>query len=149
MKRFGLLGNDVIDVDRSSVSINNVLEPEEKIGCLTNFEARIKLLEGSRPSFFESRPLPIHIKPLVVDEIKRMIKEDIIEAVPPGGSEWASPIVVVTKLNGRIRVVGDFKVGVNYKICNDYFPMPEIETMFSVIAGCSVFAFDMLSICKI
>ena len=98
-------GNDVINVDRSSVSINNVLEPDEKIGCLTNFEARIKLLEGSRPSFFESRPLPIHIKPLVVDENKRMTKEYIIEAAPPGGSEWASPIVVVTKPNGKILIV--------------------------------------------
>ena len=69
-----------------------------------------------------------------------MIQQDILEKVPPGGSKWASPHVNVRKSDGDIRVCGDFKVGVNPKICSDSFPMPNIENAFSAMAGMTHFA---------
>ena len=48
-----------------------------------------------------------------------MEREGILEAVPEGGSEWASPIVSVRKPNGSIRVCADYKAGVNSRIYNE------------------------------
>ena len=35
---------------------------------------------------------------------------------PLGGSKWASPIVVLRKSDGDIRICGDYKIGVNHKV---------------------------------
>ena len=72
--------------------------------------------------------------------VKVVHYEGILEVVPDGGSEWASPIVAIRKPNGSIRVCADYKAGVNSKICNDYFPLLQVETAFSSMAGMSWFA---------
>ena len=69
-----------------------------------------------------------------------MINDGILEKVPPGGSKWASPMVIVRKPNGNLRVCADYKVGVNPKICSDSYPMPSVETAFSALAGMQYFA---------
>ena len=89
-KNFGLLGGDMLQV--KTVSIHNTATT---LGCLKGYEAKIRLTENAAPCFSESRPLPIYIKPLVVAEIKRMERDGILEVVPEGGSEWASPIVCI------------------------------------------------------
>ena len=69
-----------------------------------------------------------------------MERNGILEVVPEGGSEWASPIVCIRKSNGNVRVCADYKAGVNSKICSEYFPLPEVETAFTSVAGMSWFA---------
>lgn len=64
-----------------------------------------------------------------------------MEPIKSGGSEGASPIVVVPKASkNQVRICANFKVGVNHKICNDYYPIPEIESAFCKVAGCEFFA---------
>ena len=41
------------------------------------------------------------------------------------------------KPNDSIRVCADYKAGVNSKICNKYFPVPELKTAFTSMAGMS------------
>ena len=135
-KGFGLLGSDFLNIETMNIHTTAA----HNFGCLEGYAAKIKLIENAKPSFCESRSLPIHIKPLVITEIKRMEREGILEVVPEGGSEWASPIVAIRKPNGSIRVCADYKVGVNSKICNDYFPLPQVETAFANMAGMSWFA---------
>ncbi|XP_047135337.1 uncharacterized protein LOC124812559 [Hydra vulgaris] len=60
--------------------------------------------------------------------------------VPPGGSRWASPLVVVRKTDEDLRICGDYKIGVNQKICSDSYPIPNIETVFYKMAGMKYFA---------
>ncbi len=141
-KEHGLLGTDVLNVDISSmvVQCNNKDLKAYSVGCLRDFQAKIILKEGAQPSYFEARPLPIHVRPLVIKKLNTMISDGILEKVPPGGSRWASPMVVVRKPNGDVRIYVDFKVGVNPKICNDSYPMPHIETAFSALSGMTHFA---------
>ena len=142
-KAHGLLGTDVLSVDASSMAINcNKVtnNTNDTVGCLNDFQARILLKDNALPSYFEARPLPIHIRPLVIRKLNDMIEQGILEKVPPGGSKWASPMVIVRKPNGDVRVCADFKVGVNPKICSDSYPMPNIETAFSSLAGMTHFA---------
>ena len=51
-----------------------------------------------------------------------MMQQGILERAPKVGSNWASPIVVIRKPDGDLRICGDFKVGVNCKICSYSYP---------------------------
>ncbi|PAA93146.1 hypothetical protein BOX15_Mlig023152g1 [Macrostomum lignano] len=135
-KKHGLLGMDNIKLQEDAVTINAV----QQLGCLKGFKAKIRLVEGAKAFYCAARSVPLHLRDLVVRELQRMESEGIIEAVPPGGSQWASPIVNVLKPNGKVRVCADFKAGVNHQICNDTYPIPEMETIFSEIAGMSHFS---------
>ena len=51
-----------------------------------------------------------------------MEKDGIIRSVTH--SEWASPIVIEPKPDGRIRLCGDYKRTANPVITNDVYPQP-------------------------
>ena len=57
------------------------------------------------------------------------MQHGILERDPKGGSDWASPIVVVRKAHGNLKICGDLKVGVNHKICSDGYPIPDVKTI--------------------
>ena len=137
-KAHGLLGTDVLISPPFLLKIKRSVTTTEScsIGCLRDFQAHILLKEHAQPSYFEARPLPIHIRPLGIKKLNAMIKDGILEKVPPGGIKWASAIVIVRKPNGDLRVCADYKVGVNPKICSDSYPMPNVETAFNALAGC-------------
>ena len=42
-------------------------------------------------------------------QLDELLKEDIIEEVPSGPTEWVSPLVVVLKPDGDIRVCVDMR----------------------------------------
>ena len=97
--------------------MNNITSSE--IGRLNNYQAKITLKENATPCYFEARSVPVHMKDKIVDQINNNIDKDLMEKVPPGGSKWASPIVCVMKPTGKVRICGDYKVGVNHQICSD------------------------------
>ncbi len=130
-KQHGLLGTDVLQLTPEALIIQVVqADNTEELECLKDFEARILLKDNAVPSYFEARALPLHIRPLVVAKLETMIKQGILERVPPGGSRWASPLVVGRKQNGDIRICADYKVGVNKKISSDSFLMPTLESAY-------------------
>ena len=45
------------------------------------------------------------------------------------GCEWASPIVVIRKSNGKLRICGDYKEMVNDQTVNDSYLVPNLETV--------------------
>lgn len=49
-------------------------------------------------------------------------------------------IVVVRKPNGDVRVCGDYKIGVNHKICSDSYPISNVENILHSFAGMKYFA---------
>ena len=51
----------------------------------------------------------------------------------------ASLIVVLRRLDGDIRLCGDYKIGVNHKVCSDSYPIPNVEDAIYALAGMSVF----------
>ena len=57
-----------------------------------------------------------------------MIQPGILEKVTHGGSDWASPIVTIKKTDRDIRICGNYKIGVNYKICSDSFSLQPTVT---------------------
>ena len=80
-----------------------------------------------------------HLLPLVVAKVRKLIEQDLFELVPPGCSKWASPIVVLRKSDGDIRICGNYKIGVNHKFCSDSYPISNVEVALHALAEMSVF----------
>ena len=69
------------------------------------------------------RTVPFVLREAVEKELDHLEQEGVIKKVDH--SEWAAPIVVVPKGDGRIRICGDYKVTVNVVINVDQYPLPE------------------------
>ena len=50
-------------------------------------------------------------------------------------SDWASPIVVVPKGDGKLRLCGDYKVSINAKMVDQPYTLPTAEDIFATLAG--------------
>ena len=50
-------------------------------------------------------------------------------------SDWASPIVVVPKADGKLRLCGDYKVTINQETVDQPYPLPRAEDIFATLAG--------------
>jgi hypothetical protein len=110
---------------------------EPGMGSLNGYEASITLKPGSVPKFHRPRPVPYALQQKVDEELDRLQKEGILQSVDR--SEWASPIVVVRKANGSVRVCGDYKVSINPYLETERYPMPNPQDLFSTLAGGKVF----------
>ena len=94
--------------------------------------------EDSKPIFCKARPVPYALKPKVDEELKRLESEGVITKVDR--SDWASPIVVVPKSDGSIRLCCDFKVSINQCIDVEQYLLPTTEDLFSTLAGGQYFS---------
>ena len=66
-------------------------------------------------------------------ELRRLQQEGILEPVQM--SQWATPLVVVPKANGKIQVSGDYKVTVNRCLETKTYQLPTVEDIFAKLAG--------------
>ncbi|XP_038116792.1 uncharacterized protein K02A2.6-like [Culex quinquefasciatus] len=144
--------NEVAEVDQSEVKLDstratllsnlnaryhdlftkNLEEPIE------TFEASVVLKEDARPIFYRPYEVPFALKEKVSSELDRLVREKIL--VPVKHSEWASPIVVVPKADGSVRICMDCKVTVNKAICTEHYPLPNISDVFANLSGYRYFA---------
>ena len=64
----------------------------EKIGKLKNYKAGFKLKENVTLSYYETRKLPVHLLPLVVAKVRKLIEHDLLEYVLPGVASGPHPL---------------------------------------------------------
>ena len=105
----------------------------EKPGKMRDFKANIRIKPNAVPKFFKPRNVPFALEPAVQKELDRLESEGILR--PINHSEWASPIVIVPKPDGRIRICADYKQTVNPVVEVDQYPMPTAEELFAKIQG--------------
>ena len=107
---------------------------QDELGLASEkFTAKIYVDPEAEPKFRKARPVPYSQRNKLHAEIDRLEQEGIIE--PIEFSEWAAPIVSVTKPNGSLRICGDYKVTVNPVSKLDKYPLPRIEDLFSQLEG--------------
>ena len=83
----------------------------ESLGTMKHFQAKLWVRPGTTLVFYRPRPVPFAVKGAIDRELRCLEKAGIVEKVLH--SEWAAPVVVVPKGDGKIRLCGDFKVTVN------------------------------------
>ena len=77
----------------------------DELGKAKNITATLHLEEGATPKFCNARPVPYSLREKVERELERLQEEGIIE--PTQFSDWAAPIVPVTKADGSLRLCDD------------------------------------------
>ena len=109
----------------------------DTIGKMADVKAKLTLRNGAIPVFMKARPVPYSLRTKVETELERLERENI---TPVTWSEWATPVVVVPKADGSVRLCGDFKVTVNPALNIDQYPLPRIEDILATLGGSTVFS---------
>jgi hypothetical protein len=93
----------------------------------TNLEECTITLKDEHPVRCKPYPVPYAHRETVKEEVKAMLEMGVIE---PSVSPYASPIVLVKKVDGKIRFCVDYR-RLNKSVEFDTEPIPEIEYLFA------------------
>ena len=95
------------------------------------------LQECAQPQFHRAQSIPFAMREAVGTELDQLGSEGIIEWVST--SQWATPLVVVPKRDGSLRLCGDYQLTVNNAIEVDAHPLPKPEEIFATLSGGEVY----------
>lgn len=112
------------------------------IGTIKGPPVSVKLKNDVKPVFLRARTVPFALRKATDLELERLSNEGILKSVD--NSDWASPIVIVPKPNGAVRICGDYRATVNASTENDNYPLPRMEELYAKLAGAQCFTvFDL------
>nr|XP_050031015.1 uncharacterized protein K02A2.6-like [Dermacentor andersoni] len=98
----------------------------------------MSLKDDARPIALPSRRVPHALKEPLRQELDRMEAEGIITRMQDP-TDWVSPLVIVTKKNGRLRVCMDPR-RVNEGIRREHYELPRREDIEAELAGARYFS---------
>ncbi len=100
---------------------------------INSSEVELYWKEGVQPIFHKKYAVPYCYEEKVKDSIMEAVEKGILKRVEK--SDWASPIVVVPKENGQVRICIDPSRTFNKYLQYDHYPLPVIEDLFVKIGG--------------
>ena len=109
------------------------------VGKLKDYQLKLHVNTGVKPVAQPVRRLPFGLREKVDEKLDELLKEDIIEEVPGGPTEWVSPLVVVPKPDGDICICVDVRRA-NEAIERERHPIPTIEEVLHDLNGSTVFS---------
>lgn len=110
---------------------------EQRIGCVPNYKISLKLRESASPVYTKERQIPYALTDRVNAELDVLEKSGIITKT--ANSDWGSPLVVIPKADGGVRLCVDYKVGVNQRLINAHYPIRKIEHIFNSLRDSKYF----------
>lgn len=116
---------------------------KEGLGKFNRTTASMTLKKDSKAVFIRARPPPFAAMKPIEQEIMRGIHQGVYTATEY--SDFAAPIVVVKKKNGKIRICGDYSTGLNDELEPNKFPLPTADQIFASLTGCEIFSVIDLS----
>ena len=83
------------------------------------FKAHITLKDDVAPIFHKPRPVPYSLREKVDKELDKQVEAGILKKVER--SEWASPVVIVPKPDGSVRIIIMQRLqGINQQGCRGH-----------------------------
>ena len=140
-KKFALDLNNLQPAPRTA--LQDILQKHaavfrEELGLVRGTTAKIHMDATAQPRFCKARTVPFALRVKVDEELQRLQRTGVIS--PVRFSEWAAPIVPVTKRDGSVRICGDYKVTVNQATLPHSYPLPCIDDLFAALSGGRVFS---------
>ncbi|EGT47562.1 hypothetical protein CAEBREN_01908 [Caenorhabditis brenneri] len=115
---------------------------DNELGRTNAVECEIELVEGAEPVRQKPRPIPLAIRPEIRKMIQKMLAQGVIRE---SHSPWASPVVLVKKKDGSVRMCIDYRK-VNKVVRYNAHPLPNIEATLQSLSGKKVFTtLDLLA----
>jgi hypothetical protein len=128
-------GSERIPFDELQEEYSDVFtEDIEQLGRTTAAVHKIDTGE-SKPIKLRPYRVPQAMKAMLDEEIKKMMKNGIIE---PADSPWCAPVVPIKKKDGGVRICVDYRK-INAITRKDSYPLPLIDEMLDELGGAKVY----------
>ena len=143
MERIRLNWEEILHIERKGGnSLERLLKQYKTVfadgyGEMTPFKPHITLKDDVAPIFHKARPVPYSLREKVDKELDKQVGAGILKKVER--SEWASPVVIVPKPDGSVRICSDYKVSINKVVEDTPYPLPTADDIFSTLAGGQAF----------
>lgn len=111
---------------------------ESSLGLCNKMKASLTLKPDTKPIFRKARPVAFAAQEPIEAELKRLQLMGVI--TPIDYSDYAAPIVVVRKADGRIRICADYSTGLNDALEPHQYPLPTTEDIHSKLAHFKIFS---------
>lgn len=127
--------NSVVTLDDLFDKYSDIFE--EKVGCVPNVEVKLQLRDGAKPIFIRERDVPFALRERVNKELATLESQGVI--TPVSSSDWGSPLVVIAKPDGGVRLCVDYKCGVNARLVAANHPIRRIDDILHSLRGSRFF----------
>ena len=109
-KSFGLVGRDVLESYKviQEELVTNAVEEESLLPLIKDIKVDIGIKDDVQPVVSKAREPPIALQGEVHAGLDRMECNGVISLVT-NGTEWASPLVVIPKRDGRLWICCDLR----------------------------------------
>lgn len=112
---------------------------KDELGCLKDFELDVKFKSDAKPVFHKARPVPFALR----DDLAKGYEEGIAKGVwkPVQFNSYGTPVVPIRKTSStgtsksKLRICGDYSVGVNDQLEDHRHPMPLPEELMQKLGG--------------
>lgn len=151
-----LLGRDLLALlygDWKSQFSLNTIEKDSKLNFVQEFPkvfdedytseiknaiADILVDRNANPIFHGAYTVPYGLRDKVDQELDRLVECGILK--PVKYSRWASPVVVVEKKNGAVRLCMDCRVTINKHVATNSYPLPLVDDILNEFPNCKYFS---------
>lgn len=123
------------DIDDILEKFKDIFEP--KVGCIPNFTCSLKQRKEAKPVFLKARDVPFALRNKVNSELDTLEAQGIITKIDC--VDWGSPLVVIPKPDGSVRLCVDYKIAVNPQLKDAHYPIPKIEDILSSLCNAKFF----------
>lgn len=110
---------------------------EQRIGCVPNVTIKLALRDNAKPMYIRERSIAYALRDEVNRELNMLESAGIISK--SSSSDWGSPLVVVRKPQGGVRLCVDYKVAVNDSLINVNYPIKRIDEVLNSLRDSTYF----------
>ena len=105
-----------------------------RVGKLEGYKAKVHPQEvGDKAPFFKAAPVPYAMRQKIDEAIDELLDQGVLE--PVKYADYACPIVVVKKPNGKVRICGNYKLTANKALQVEHYPIPSLQDMLQDLGG--------------